>query len=69
MGTGAARSVVTLMIGRVDTKLVDCTVIRLAYELCLQMEAHKHRDQPELLEVQLLTALEKDHWHACQEIA
>jgi hypothetical protein len=34
-------------------------VITMAKELCLQLEADKHRDQPELLEVQLLTAIEE----------
>jgi hypothetical protein len=34
------------------------SVAKLAYLLCLQLEADKHRDQPELLEVVLLTTLE-----------
>lgn len=33
-------------------------IAKLAYLLCLQLEADKHRDQPELLEVLLLTKLE-----------
>lgn len=33
--------------------------LRLAKELALQLEANKHRDQPELLEVQVLNAIEE----------
>lgn len=33
--------------------------LQLAKELALQLEADKHRDQPELLEVQVLNAIEE----------
>jgi hypothetical protein len=33
--------------------------LRLARELALQLEADKHRDQPELLEVRVLNAIEE----------
>lgn len=34
-------------------------LVRLSIELACQLEADKHRDQPELLEVQVLNLAEK----------